>query len=69
MVKKLRKSTERSLRNRRARNSVKLVILAILLLYSCKRAQFGVGTQWNTESGYLPVNTEDTAGYQRQVIG
>jgi len=48
MVKKLRKSIERerSLRNRGARNSVKLVILAILLLlYSCKRAQFGVGAQ------------------------
>jgi len=41
MVKKLRKSIERSLRNRGARNSVKLVILAILLLYSCKRAQAG----------------------------
>jgi len=52
MVKKLRKTIERSLRKRGARNSVQLVILAILLLYSCKRAQagqsrgqFGVGAQ------------------------
>jgi len=41
MVKKLQKSIERSLRNRGARNSVKLVILAILLQYSCKHAQAG----------------------------
>jgi len=41
MVKNLRKSIKWSLRDRGAHNSVKLVILAILLLYSCKRAQAG----------------------------
>jgi len=60
MVKKLRKSIERSLRNRGARNSVKLVILAILLLYSSKRAQAG---RRNTMKYGIWLFTGEYGGY------
>jgi len=69
MVKKLRKSIERSLRNRGAHNSVKFVILAILPLYSCKRAQAGRRSTMKYGIWLFTGECEDMAGYQRQAIG